>query len=91
MPNPPSKDDPPSDADPLLNEIIRQAIRAKLTPLAMILTIMHQHYDAGEFGAAAALARVAAPYLHPRLPASTPASNLATMPDADLDALNPHD
>jgi hypothetical protein len=57
------------------------------TPLAIILTTMRRKYAAGDLDRAVALARIAAPYLHPRVPAAIPAPDLAAMPDADLDAL----
>lgn len=61
------------------------------TPLAILLTRMREKYAARDYDGAEALARVAAPYVHPRVPASTPPSDLATMPDADLDTLHPSD
>ena len=82
MPNPPSEAKPPN-ADP--------PPRNNLTPLAMILTTMRRHWDKSEYDAAIALARIAAPYLHPRLPASAPTAELAVMTDADLDAVRPQD
>ena len=57
----------------------------------MILTTMRRHWDESEYAAAVALARIAAPYLHPRLPASAPPMELAEMTDADLDAVRPQD
>ena len=57
----------------------------------MILTTMRRHWDKAEYDAAIALARIAAPYLHPRLPASAPPVELAAMTDADLDAVRPQD
>lgn len=52
---------------------------------------MREKYAARDYDGAEALARVAAPYVHPRVPASAPPSDLATMPDADLDSLHPSD
>jgi hypothetical protein len=62
-----------------------------LSPLAIILTTMRQRYVLGDLDGAIALARIAAPYLHPRLPASVPPADLAAMTDADLDAFRPQD
>ena len=51
---------------------------ANLSPLAIILTTMRQRYAVGDLEGAIALARVAAPYLHPSasppppLPRSSP-------------------
>jgi hypothetical protein len=59
------------------------------TPLELILTEMRRKFRGGDKDGAVALARIAAPYLHPRLPAATPAADLATMPDADLDTVRP--
>lgn len=58
-----------------------------LSPLTIILSTMRQKYADGDIDGAVALARIAAPYLHPRIPATIPPSDLAAMPDADLDAL----
>jgi hypothetical protein len=59
------------------------------TPLALILSEMRRKFVEGDKDGAVALARIAAPYLHPRLPAATPPADLATMPDADLDTVRP--
>jgi hypothetical protein len=59
----------------------------ELSPLTIILSTMRQKYADGDIDGAVALARIAAPYLHPRIPATIPPSDLAAMPDADLDAL----
>ncbi len=62
-----------------------------ISPLSIILCTMRQKYAEGDMDGAVALARIAAPYLHPRIPAATPPSDLAAMPDADLDAVRPQD
>ena len=61
-----------------------------VTPLHIILTTMRVRYAEDDFDGAIALARIAAPYLHPKVPASTPPAELAAMTDADLDAVRPH-
>jgi hypothetical protein len=38
-----------------------------LTPLEVLLGVMRHHYRAGDLAAAAAVAKDAAPYCHPRL------------------------
>ena len=48
---------------------------------------MRRKFAQGDLDGAVAVARIAAPYLHPRVPAATPGGDLAAMPDADLDAL----
>ena len=57
------------------------------SPLAILLATMRGKFDAGDLDGAVAIARIAAPYLHARVPAATPATDFAAMPDADLDAL----
>ncbi len=57
---------------------------------------MRAKYADGDMNGAVALARIAAPYLHPRIPAAIPAvdptaEDLAALSDADLDTLRPRD
>jgi hypothetical protein len=59
----------------------------KPTPLAILLAAMHASWQAGDRDAAVALARVAAPYIHPRIPAARPMQDLRNLSDADLDTL----
>ena len=61
------------------------------TPLSLLLILMRKRYNGGDYDGAIDLAKIAAPYLHPRVPSSPPAADLATMPDADLDSLRPQD
>ena len=79
MPKRPSEDDNKSHADPT----------DTLTPLALILTEMRRRFAGKDLEGALTLARIAAPYLHPRASAAPHPTDLATMPDADLDALTP--
>ena len=79
MPKLPSGDYPSSYAD---NPY-------ELTPLALILSEMRRRYREEELDSALSLARIAAPYLHPRIPAAAPPPDLSAMPDADLDAIRP--
>ena len=62
-----------------------------VSPLGSILKTMHQRHASGDLEAAMSLARIAAPYLHPRVPSAAPQMDLATMPDAELDALRSQD
>lgn len=39
----------------------------KVSPLEVMLAAMYHHYDAKEWDAAAAIAKDAAPYMHPKL------------------------
>ena len=57
------------------------------TPLAILLAEMHRKWDDGDKEGAVALARLAAPYLHPRVPPTKPAAELSKLTDADLDQL----
>lgn len=50
-------------------ELAEQAIARGVSPLEVMLKAMTVHYDAGEYDAAAAVAHLAAPYVHPRLSA----------------------
>lgn len=51
--------------------------------------MMHERYHAKDYQAAATLAKLAAPYLHPRASTANNASDLASMLDADLEQLSP--
>ena len=84
MPKRPDPDYPSPYAEP-------SATPLQPTPLAIILETMRRKYATGDIDGAVALARIAAPYLHPRMPAATPATDLAALPDADLDALQTPD
>ena len=57
------------------------------TPLAILLAEMRRKWSAGDKEGAVALARLAAPYLHPRVPPTKPAAELSHLTDADLDQL----
>ncbi len=59
--------------------------------LPLLLQTMRQRYAVGDLDGAVALARIAAPYLHPRVPAAAPYLELAAIPDADLDAVRSQD
>ncbi len=47
------------------------AVQKGITPLEVMLAIMRTHYKAKRFDEAAAVAKDAAPYVHPRLSAVT--------------------
>ena len=79
LPKSPVEDYPSSYADPT----------SQLSPLALILKEMHRRYDGGEHDAAMSLARIAAPYVHPRVQPTKPQTDLAAMPDAHLDSVRP--
>ncbi|HTR17120.1 MAG TPA: hypothetical protein VMI52_08820 [Acetobacteraceae bacterium] len=59
----------------------------KPTPLDVLLHAMHRKWDEGDLDGAAALAKVAAPYLHARLPAARPEGDVRAMSDAELDGV----
>ena len=66
-------------------------LSADVSPLPLILQTMRQRYSSQDIDGALALARIAAPYLHPRIPAAAPYMELAAIPDADLDAVRSQD
>lgn len=49
--------------------IAEEALASGLTPLEVMLKTMRAHWDAGRADQAAAIAKDAAPYIHPRLAA----------------------
>ena len=55
------------------------------TPLHVLLSVMRRKWREGDFDGAVALAKVAAPYLHPKVPARRPANDLAGVSDGELD------
>jgi hypothetical protein len=60
----------------------------KPTPLDVLLHLMHRKWEEGDFDAAVALAKLTAPYVHPRPVVSrAPRTALDTMPDDELDRL----
>ena len=59
----------------------------KPTPLAIILVAMHRRWAEGDEAGAVALARVAAPYVHPRAPAAKTTMDVSLVQDAELDSL----
>ncbi len=76
--DPQSMPPPPPDAD-------------TISPLSLILKTMRDRYAAHDHAGAIALARIAAPYLHSRLPAATSPADLSAMTDAELDAVRSQD
>lgn len=52
-------------------EIAEKAIHEGITPLEVMLCAMRAHYASGLWDAAAAIAKDAAPYMHPRLTSVT--------------------
>jgi hypothetical protein len=71
----------PSSSDTL------EQVSSNLTPLGIILKTMRARYSGGDVDGALALAKIAAPYMHPRMTSTTPAASLADLTDAELDAL----
>ena len=59
---------------------------AELSPLFVLLTVMRQRWDTGDFGGAVALAKLAAPYMHGRAATARPPGDLAEVLDEELDA-----
>ena len=58
----------------------------KPSPLTIILVAMHRRWAEGDEAGAVALARVAAPYVHPRAPAVKNNMDVSLIHDAELDA-----
>lgn len=58
---------PKGAANRRTREIADKAAAEGITPLEVMLKAMMEHYDAKEYTAAAAIAKDAAPYIHPRL------------------------
>jgi hypothetical protein len=48
-------------------EIVQAAVSSNITPLEVMLQAMYAHHEAGRLDEAAAIAKDAAPYVHPRL------------------------
>lgn len=93
LPKRPGSDYKPSHTEPPRDLATGQAAPS---PLVILLETMRAKYADGDIDGAVALARIAAPYLHPRIPAAMPvadpsAEELAMLSDADLDALRPRD
>ncbi len=55
------------------------------SPLHVMLTVMRRKWRDGDEDGAVALAKVAAPYVHPKVPAARPSVDLAQVSDDDLD------
>ena len=72
---------PRADGRPAPSDAMEQ-----LTPLQVLLTLMRRKLDRGDEKEAAALARAAAPYVHPRAAAKGRGADLSRLTDAELDA-----
>ncbi len=55
------------------------------SPLHVMLTVMRRKWRDGDEDGAVALAKVAAPYVHPKVPAARPSTELAQVSDDELD------
>ena len=55
------------------------------SPLHVMLTVMRRKWRDGDEDGAVALAKVAAPYVHPKVPAARPSTDLAQVSDDELD------
>jgi len=56
-----------------------------VSPLHIMLTLMNRHWAAGNEAEAVALAKLAAPFVHPRAPAARPPIDLSEASDEQLD------
>ena len=59
----------------------------ELSPLDVLLAAMHARWAAGDHDAAVSLAAKAAPYVHPRAPATPPQQDMRRITDGQLDFL----
>jgi len=57
----------------------------ELSPLHILLLVMREKWKNGDKDGAVALAKIAAPYLHPKVPAARPSGDLAGVSDDELD------
>lgn len=57
------------------------------TPLHILLSVMRSKWAANDIDGAVALAKVAAPYMHPKVPAARPVGDLSGVSDAELDLI----
>ena len=58
-----------------------------LLPLDVLLRTMRRKWDDGDYDGAVLLARIAAPYLHPRQTSRTVRGEISALDDEELDAL----
>ena len=58
-----------------------------ITPLQVLLSVMQQKWKEKDLDGAVALARIAAPYLHAKVPAARAAAELSGVSDDELDRL----
>jgi hypothetical protein len=72
----------PGSIDRKKRELAERAVREGVTPLEVMLSVMRRHYGAERFDEAVAVARDAAPYVHPRVGPLPPAA--PPVPDAEL-------
>lgn len=56
-----------------------------VSPLHIMLTLMNRHWAAGNEAEAVALAKLAAPFVHPRAPAARAPIDLSDATDEQLD------
>jgi hypothetical protein len=57
-----------------------------ITPLSVMLTMMRQYWDDRQYDKAVTLARLAAPYMHGRMPPPAPQRSLTNLSDEELAA-----
>lgn len=55
------------------------------SPLHVMLTVMRRKWKEGDEDGAVALAKVVAPYVHPKVPAARPSVDISQVPDDELD------
>lgn len=77
----------PGSATKRTREIADQAARRGLTPLEVMLRVMRRYWRKGEVDRAAAIAKDAAPYVHPRLSSTDHGNAPEDAHEKDLDEL----
>jgi len=77
----------PGSATKRTREIADQAAASGLTPLEVMLRLMRRYWRKGQADRAAAIAKDAAPYVHPRLSSTDPGKSPEALHEDDLDEL----
>ncbi|MDT7952985.1 MAG: hypothetical protein RQ966_15885 [Acetobacteraceae bacterium] len=60
---------------------------SSITPLYILLSVMRRKWKEDDVDGAVALAKVAAPYMHPKVPAARPVGDLSGVSDDELDRI----
>ena len=66
---------------------IEEAMVSEITPLHILLSVMRKKWEADDWDGAVALAKVVAPYMHPKVPSAQPIFDLSGVSDEELDRI----